>query len=68
MNQLYGDCPHCGGKLQAEWFVEEECRYVNGHSYKTGRVRDAVAYIYCPNCLRNFPVDDSFDGPWREGR
>lgn len=68
MNKLYGNCSICGEELQAEWFIEEERKYFQGHYYKTGRVRDAVDYLYCPNCLQYFTVDDSFDSPWRQER
>lgn len=56
----FGWCSCCGTNLLASWFIEEE--YKRG--YKTGRVRQATKYLYCPNCGRIKCVDDSFDGEW----
>lgn len=46
-------------------FVEEEIKTEHGVQYKTGRTRTAVSHLECPNCLKSFCVDDSFDGEWR---
>ena len=59
----YGACK-CGADLEPVFFIEEETRCVDGYMIHTGRKRRAVSHLTCPNCLRNFPVDDSFDGPW----
>lgn len=54
-------CSHCGAPMAKKWFTEHEI--ING--MRTGRRRQAVDYLYCPNCFRQEPVDDSFDGEWR---
>lgn len=61
----FGECPYCGGKLIPIWFTEEEIvvdKY--GHLVKTGRKRRAISHLTCECCLRNQPIDDSFDGSW----
>lgn len=55
----FGVCD-CGGSLIPVWFTEEETKVANGIMYKTGRV--------CEDCLKNFCVDDTFDGPWHNRR
>lgn len=60
----YGTCDRCGGKLIPIWFTEEETKTYNGIIYQTGRIRRACSHLVCENCLKNFAVDDSFDGPW----
>ena len=57
-------CCECGAELEAVWFTEDEYASADGISYRTGRQRRAVSHLVCPDCLRNYPVDDSFDGPW----
>ena len=61
----YGECPYCGCELEAVWFTEEETAVEYDVRYYTGRVRNAIDYLVCPQCLRNYCVDDSMDGPWR---
>lgn len=63
----YGICT-CGGSLRPVYFREEETRVEYGCIVKTGRFRMAVSHLVCESCLRNFAVDDSFDGPWTMGR
>ena len=48
-----------------EWFIEKEYEVIYGCEYPTGRTRRAVNCLYCPCCLKQYVVDDSFDGPWR---
>lgn len=60
----YGICERCGISLIPRWFTEEERKIVNGSMYKTGRVRQAVDVLFCPHCLKEYCVDDSFDGNW----
>lgn len=64
MNIDYGICDYCGGELYPVWFTEEETNIEHGSMYKTGRRRRAVSHLVCEQCLKNFVVDDSFDGPW----
>lgn len=60
----YGVC-ECGASLEPEFFTEEEEKVTpEGWKYKTGRKRRAVSHLFCPCCLKNYCVDDSFDGPW----
>ena len=61
-NTCYGNCDECGTALSPVWFKEQEC---DEYGMKTGRVRDAVSYLVCPSCLRNYVVDDSFDREWK---
>lgn len=65
MKTDYGVCEECGTPLEAEWFIEKEYEIIYGAEYPTGRTRRAVNCLYCPHCLRQYVVDDSFDGPWR---
>ena len=60
----FGEC-FCGGRLFPVWFTEEEIKVQDGHQYHTGRKRRAVSHLVCELCLKNHPVDDSFDGEWR---
>lgn len=60
----YGRCERCGTSLEPIWFTEEEIKYVKGSMIKTGRVRQAVDVLICPHCLKQYCVDDSFDGNW----
>lgn len=61
---VFGECT-CGAPLVPIWFTEFEYAQTNtGLQYKTGRHRRAVSHLLCENCGREFPVDDSFDGPW----
>lgn len=60
----FGECT-CGDKLVPVWFTEEETETANGIMWRTGRKRRAVSHLTCEDCLRNYPVDDSFDGAWR---
>ena len=64
---FYGVCAQCYGDLEPVWFTEEEYKVtLDGYKYRTGRVRRAVSHLVCENCLKNYCVDDSFDGPWHE--
>ncbi len=60
----FGTCSRCGGTLAPIWFTEEEVKTANGVKWRTGRKRRAVSHLVCEDCLKNFPVDDSFDGEW----
>lgn len=60
----YGTCDICGSSLFPVWFKEREREVVNGRMSYTGRVRDAVSHLECIGCMRDYPVDDTFDGPW----
>lgn len=62
-NNRYGQCD-CGGTLYPVFFTEEETVIQHGAMYRTGRKRCAISYLVCEECLRNYPVDDTFDGPW----
>ena len=63
---FYGLC-ECGGSLIPAWFTEEGYKVTqDGHQYRTGRKRRAVSHLVCEACLKNFCVDDSFDGAWYE--
>lgn len=57
----YGNCDYCGTALMAELFWEKER---DEQGYLTGRVRRAVGVLCCPYCMKNYCVDDTFDGPW----
>ena len=63
----FGIC-ECGYALAPVWFIEEEeeeSRFAGEIvKFKTGRKRKAVDALICMSCLREYPVDDSFDGPW----
>lgn len=65
MKTDYGVCEECGTPLEAEWFIEKEYEVIYGCEYPTGRTRRAVNCLCCPRCLKQYVVDDSFDGPWR---
>lgn len=65
MKSKYGNCSECGSSLIPVWFIEEEYIIRDGIMYETGRTRKAVDYLFCPNCLNEECVDESFDGPWR---
>lgn len=66
-DNFYGVCNVCGGSLEPIWFIEEEYKVTSfGSKYRTGRTRRAVSHLTCSDCLKNFPVDDTFDGPWRD--
>lgn len=62
-NNRYGQCD-CGGTLYPVFFTEEETVIQHGAMYRIGRKRCAVSHLVCEECLRNYPVDDTFDGPW----
>ncbi len=60
----YGECK-CGTPLVPIFFTEFEYAQTSmGIRYKTGRHRRAVSHLLCENCGRQYPIDDSFDGPW----
>ena len=59
---FYGKCK-CGTALQADWYKEFE--YHENSAIKTGRHRMNINVLFCPNCLENYTVDDSFAGPWQ---
>lgn len=63
----YGQCEQCGADLKPIWFTEEEYQIIGGISIKTGRKRRACSHLVCPDCLKNYCVDDSFDGPYYDG-
>lgn len=61
----YGTC-ECGGELAPVWFEEEEHVVRDGNMYRTGRKRTACSHLVCIECFKNYCVDGTFDGPWRE--
>lgn len=61
----YGTCDNCGTGLKPVWFKEVEEEYYRGNPTGAYRERKAVSYLICPNCLKEFCVDDSFDEPWQ---
>ena len=61
----FGECDECSGVLRPVWFIEEEYETVHGMILKTGRKRRAVSHLVCEIRLKNYAIDDSFDGPWR---
>ena len=66
MGKPYGLCEKCGAPLMPIWFTEHEHKVVNGIMTDTGRTRRAVSHLTCSlGCIRDYPVDDSFDEPWR---
>ena len=62
MEPKYGNCPECGGELRPVWFTEKE---YDRYNIPTGRTRHAVDCLVCKDCMKEYCVDDSFDGPWR---
>lgn len=58
----FGSCDNCKIPLEADWFKDIEFKPKS--NIPTGRVRRTVNYLYCPQCLKKFPVDESFDGQW----
>ena len=56
-------CRYCGSPMAKKWFTEYE--EING--VRTGRRRQAVDYLYCLQCFRQEPVDDSMDREWYMG-
>ena len=66
LNHNYPECSTCGTQMEAEWFLEDEFRYIDGHCIKTGRVRKNINWFICPCCGQKHPVDDTFAGPWRD--
>ena len=59
-------CSNCKTTTEADWFIEEEYKYIEGCICKTGRVRKNINYFFCPLCFKKFPVDDTFAYPWKE--
>lgn len=57
----YGKCDRCNCDLMAEMFWDKER---DNRGILTGRIRHSVGVLYCPQCLKRYCVDDSFDGPW----
>lgn len=58
----FGFCEKCEDiELEPVWFKEQE--FIKG--VWTGRTRTACSHLVCPCCMKNYAVDDSFDGPWR---
>lgn len=57
----YGTC-ECGFPLEPVWFTEEER---NKRGIKTGRKRTACSHLLCEYCGKVYPVDNTFDKPWR---
>lgn len=64
--QKYGTCKYCKEELVPIYFTEEETRVEHGVMIKTGRKRRAVDCLICPKCLKEYCVDDSFDGGWHK--
>lgn len=62
----YGECEECGVKLEAVWFKEIEYNWE--YNCPTGRIRDAVDYLFCPVCGSKSCVDNTFDGSWHRER
>ena len=62
MKNDYGTCECCGGKLYPVLFTEKE--YDRYHT-PTGRTRCAIDCLVCEDCMKEYTVDDSMDGPWR---
>jgi len=71
---LWNDC--CGRDtrkaldIMTTHSVEDIIHHINydegrGIPYETGRKRSAVSHLLCEDCLKSYPVDDTFDGPWR---
>lgn len=56
----YGEC-ECGAPLEPVWFIEHERK----RGIKTGRKRRACSHLTCSYCTRKYPVDDTFDSPWK---
>ena len=54
-------CPRCYYPLEPCVYEEKE---LNQYNKPTGRIRNAVSYLYCPICGETSCVDDSFDGGW----
>lgn len=65
MKTKYGVCEKCKSNLIPIWFTEEEIKYENGTSFKTGRKKIACSHLECPTCFSKEAVDDSFDGDWK---
>lgn len=61
---IYGECECCGVGLLPVWFEERESKIEYGSMVWTNRYRKAVSHLTCGCCLRNYCVDDSFDGDW----
>lgn len=60
---VYGTCT-CGAPLFPVFFTEKEHKVVNGVMTYTGRTRRACSHLSCDACGREYPIDDTFDGPW----
>lgn len=60
----FGTCQRCGEALKAVWFIQKEYKYTQGQPIPTGRTKEAVSHLECPCCGREYPVDETFDGPW----
>lgn len=54
-------CDECGIKLIPIIFIDYE---YDNNMIKTGRKRKAISHLTCPQCLKNYTVDDSFDENW----
>ena len=63
----FGYCDElgCHGSLEPVWFIDEEYEFGHGSMWKTSRKRKAISHLVCNRCLKNFAIDDSFDGPWQ---
>lgn len=61
--QPYGLCG-CGAPLEPVFFTEKEYETVSGSMVFIGRKRRACSHLACTECMRQYPVDDTFDGPW----
>jgi hypothetical protein len=44
--------------------IEAESKVTQGRLHYTGCYRKVVSSLSCPRCLKNYYVDDSFDGNW----
>lgn len=60
--ECYGKCSNCQCSLKvSKWFWEYE---YDKQGHCTGRKRRAASSLTCPNCFKNYCIDDTFDGPW----
>ena len=61
---VFGNCTKCNKPLRPVYFVEEE---IGNCGIPTGRIRDAVDYLYCPICGKKEAIDgETGSGPWRQ--
>lgn len=60
----YAKCDRCGSAIVPVYFRERERKVINGAMVYTGRTREACSHLECVGCMKEFPVDDTFDRPW----